>query len=104
MGCWGAELKVPLMVGSSLPVAWRRPELELPLATPIEDGLVAGYGPIEVYGFHALEALQVRMDRRKGGESGVKAVTCLTGNNGWKAVEAGRRIWDRPEAALGRSQ
>src|SRR5258708_32650 len=104
MGCWGAELKVPLMVGSSLPVTWRRPELELPLAAPIEDGLVAGYGPIEVYGFHALEALQVMMERRKGGEVGVKAVSCLTGKDVWKAGDAGRWIWTLLEAALGGSE
>ena len=44
---WANELKFPLMAGSSLPVTWRRPELELKLETPIEDALVAAYGPIE---------------------------------------------------------
>ena len=62
------------MAGSSLPVSWRRPELELTLDAPIEDALVAAYGPIEVYGFHALETLQTMVERRKGGETGVKAV------------------------------
>src|SRR5947209_17462958 len=80
MAGWAAELKFPLMAGSSLPVVWRRPELELPLESPVEDALVAFFGPLEVYGFHALEALQVMLERRKGGEGGVKAVTCLTGN------------------------
>src|SRR5437016_7256878 len=28
---WANELKFPLMAGSSLPVTWRRPALELPL-------------------------------------------------------------------------
>ena len=60
------------MAGSSLPVTWRRPELELPLHTPVEDALVAAYGGIEVYGFHALEALQVMVERRNGGETGVQ--------------------------------
>jgi hypothetical protein len=101
---WAAELKFPLMAGSSLPVTWRRPELELPLATPVEDALVAAYGPIEVYGFHALEALQTMVERRKGGETGVKAVTCLTGNAVWKAGDAGRWSWELLEAALGRSE
>src|SRR5262249_16877709 len=49
---WSRELKFPLMAGSSLPVTWRRPELELPLHAPVEEALVAAYGPIEVYGFH----------------------------------------------------
>src|SRR5947209_8136096 len=78
MRAWAEELKFPLMAGSSLPVTWRRPELELGLGTPVEDALVAAYGPIEVYGFHALETLQCMLERRAGGETGVKAVTALT--------------------------
>lgn len=101
---WSRELDFPFMAGSSLPVTWRRPELELPLGVPMEDALVAGYGPIEVYGFHALETLQVMVERRKGGEVGVKAVTCLTGKEVWKAGDDGRWSWDLLEAALGRSE
>jgi hypothetical protein len=98
------ELKFPMMAGSSLPVTWRRPELELKLETPIEEALVAGYGPIEVYGFHGLETLQVMMERRKGGETGVKAVTYLTGKDVWKAADAGKWSWDLLDAALRRSE
>jgi hypothetical protein len=101
---WSKKLKFPLLAGSSLPVTWRRPELELPIDCAIEDALIAAYGPIEVYGFHALEALQVMMERRKGGETGVKAVTCLTGKDVWKAGDAGQWSWDLLEAALGRSE
>jgi hypothetical protein len=101
---WSQELKIPFMAGSSLPVTWRRPELELPLDVAIEDALVAAFGPIEVYGFHALEALQVMVERRQGGESGVKAVTCLTGKDVWKAADAGRWSWDLLDNALSRSE
>jgi hypothetical protein len=101
---WAKELKFPLMAGSSLPVTWRRPELELPLQSRVEDALVAAYGPIEVYGFHALETLQVMVERRAGGETGVRAVTCLTGNDVWRAGDAGQWSWDLLEAALGRSE
>jgi hypothetical protein len=104
MLAWARELKFPMMAGSSLPVVWRTPQLELRLDSPIEDALVAGYGPIEVYGFHALETLHVMLERRKGGESGVKAVTCLSGKEVWKAGDAGRWSWDLLEAALSRSE
>jgi hypothetical protein len=104
MAGWARELKFPLMAGSSLPVTWRRPELELKVDTPVEDALVAAYGPIEIYGFHALETLQVMLERRKGGETGVKAVTCLTGKEVWKAGDDGKWSWDLLEAALGRSE
>ncbi len=104
MLAWSRELKFPLMAGSSVPVSWRRPELEPALDTRFTDGLVAAYGPIEVYGFHALEALQVMLERRRGGETGVKAVTCLLGKDVWKAGDEGRWSWDLLEAALARSE
>ena len=94
----------PIMAGSSLPVVWRRPELELELESPVEDALVACYGPIEIYGFHALEALQTMVERRKGGETGVKAVTCLVGKEVWRAADAGKWSWDLLESALSRSE
>ena len=67
MLAWAQDLKFPLTAGSSLPVTWRRPELELPLGACVEDALVAACGPIEVYGFHALEALQAMVERRTPG-------------------------------------
>lgn len=101
---WSRELKFAFMAGSSLPVTWRRPELELPLGAPIEEGLVAAYGPVEVYGFHALETLQCMIERRAGGETGVKSVTCLSGKDVWDAGDKGLWSWDLLEAALGRSE
>jgi hypothetical protein len=101
---WSRELKFPFMAGSSLPVTWRRPELEPRLETPFEEGLVAAYGPLEVYGIHALEALQVMMERRKGGETGVRAVTCLVGRDVWNAGDDGKWSWDLLDAALARSE
>ena len=43
--------------------------------------------------FHALEAMQCMVERRKGGETGVKAVQMIEGDAVWKAGEegAGRR-------------
>ncbi len=104
MAGWASELKFGLMAGSSLPVTWRRPELELKVGTEIEEALVAAYGPLEVYGFHALETLQVMLERRKGGETGVKAITCLSGKDVWKAGDAGKWSWDLLDAALSRSE
>lgn len=104
MAAWAKELKFPLMAGSFLPTTWRRPELELPPGEPIAEALMAAYGPIEVYGFHALEALQCMIERRTGGETGVRAATCLTGKEVWRAGDDGRWSWDLLEAALARSE
>ncbi|MBS0210101.1 MAG: hypothetical protein JSS27_14225 [Planctomycetes bacterium] len=97
------ELKFPLFAGSSLPVTWRRPELELPLGAPVEEALVASRGEIELFGFHALEALQCMVERRTRGQQGVHAVTCLEGDAVWRAGDAGLWSWELLEHALGRS-
>lgn len=83
------ELFVPFMAGSSLPVTWRKSALKLPLGCDLEAATQIGYGPFEGYGFHALEALQCMVERRKGGEVGVKAVTCLQGDAMWNALDRG---------------
>jgi hypothetical protein len=83
------ELFVPFMAGSSVPVTWRRPALQLPKNCELVEAVQIGYGPFEGYGFHALEALQCMVERRKGGETGVKAVTCLQGEEMWKALDQG---------------
>jgi hypothetical protein len=97
------KMSVPLYAGSSLPVTWRRPELELPLGVQIEEVLVASRGELEIYGIHALEALQCMVERRTKGMQGVKAVTCLEGDAIWKAADAG--VWSKAllEEALSRT-
>ncbi len=94
------EMNFPLMAGSSLPLAWRRPADVLPIGTQIEDALTIGYGGYESYGFHALETHQSLIERRRGGESGVGGVQAVRGDGVWKAEADGR--WSRQllEAAL----
>jgi hypothetical protein len=96
------ELRIPLMAGSSVPttpVSWRRPRMQLPLGSRVHRALVAAGPPLEAYGFHALEALQCIVERRAGGETGVAAVQCLTGEAMWQGGSRG--LWD--EALLERA-
>ncbi|HEX2037338.1 MAG TPA: hypothetical protein VHS99_24425, partial [Chloroflexota bacterium] len=98
------ELGIPLMAGSSVPtapVSWRRPRVQLPLGAAVHRALAAAHGPLEAYGFHALEGLQCVVERRAGGETGVAAVQCLTGEELWRAGEAGRWPLELLDAALG---
>jgi hypothetical protein len=86
------KLKFPLMAGSSLPVTWRVPEIEPPLGTPFEEAVCTfGFdrGSPEIYFIHALEVLQCLLERRKGGETGVKSVVALEGDAVWKAIDTG---------------
>ena len=97
------RLKFPMLAGSSVPVTWRLPELELPLNCEIEDALMVGEGGSDPMDFHALEGLQCMVERRKGGETGVKAVQMLEGDAVWKAGEEGRYSKQLLTAALSRS-
>lgn len=97
------EMKFGLMAGSSLPVTWRTPEIEPPLGTPFREGMVTfGFdrGSVEIYLFHALESLQCMLERRRGGETGVKSVQTLRGDAVWQAAAAGRFSLKLMDAAL----
>lgn len=97
------RLRFPMLAGSSLPVTWRLPDLELPAGCHIEDALMVGVGGSDPMDFHALEAMQCMVERRGRGETGVKAVQLIEGDAVWKAGEEGRWSKDLLISALSRS-
>jgi hypothetical protein len=97
------RLGFPMLAGSSLPVTWRLPDIELPLGCEIENALMVGEGESDPMDYHALEAMQCMVERRKGGETGVKAVQLIEGDAVWKAGEEGRWSKELLTAALSRS-
>lgn len=100
---WSRELGFPLMAGSSVSVTFRRPELDFPLETPLEEAMAVGGGWVADGGlFHLLETLQCFAERRKGGETGVKAVQLLADDAVWKAAAEGRFTRGLMEMALSR--
>ncbi len=64
---------------------------------------MVGVGESDAMDYHALEAMQSMVERRRGGETGVRAVQFIEGPAVWKAGQDGR--WSRRllEAALSRS-
>jgi hypothetical protein len=103
------KMNFPFLAGSSLPVTWRMPDIDIPLGAEVEEAVCVAFGGLDVYDFHALETIQCMTERRKGGETGVKAVQGLKGENVWKALAAGTWAaggWDAKlfEACLYRSQ
>ncbi|MDQ3702290.1 MAG: hypothetical protein M3442_15415 [Chloroflexota bacterium] len=96
------QLSVPFMAGSSLPLSFRLPPLDVPFGAAVEEIVVVAQGGIESYGFHALEIAQCLAERRQGFETGVAAVQCLTGEAFREASERGDR-WSKAleQAALG---
>ena len=98
----GHRLGFPILAGSSLPVTWRLPDVELPIDCEIENALMVGVGGSDPMDYHALEAMQCMVERRKGGETGVKAVQLIEGDAVWQAGEEGRWSKDLLESALSR--
>ncbi|MEW6751966.1 MAG: hypothetical protein AB1505_13460 [Candidatus Latescibacterota bacterium] len=97
------RLGFALIAGSSLPVTWRLPDLELPLGCQIEEALMVGVGGSDAMDYHALEAMQCMVERRRGGETGVRAVQLVDGDEVWQAGEDGRWSRELLESALSRS-
>ena len=83
------ELKFPFLAGSSLPVTWRMPAVDMPLGTDLEEVMCVAYGGVDSYDFHALEVIQCMVERRRGGETGVQTVQALRGDAVWQAMERG---------------
>jgi hypothetical protein len=103
------EMSFPLLAGSSLPVTWRMPAIDLPYDSEVEEILGVAFGAVDIYDFHALEMMQCMAERRKGGETGVKSMHALRGDAVWDALQSGS--WSAGgwsprllEACLARSQ
>jgi hypothetical protein len=102
---WSRELRFPLAAGSSVSVTFRRPELDYPLGVEFADALMVGSGWVTDGGvFHNLETLQCFLERRKGGETGIRAVEHIEGDEVWRAAEQGRWSKDLMRAALSRAE
>lgn len=81
------ELNFPLTGGSSIPTYFRKPEVELDIDTPLRHSIVLGGAPDEGALFHCVDVLQAFVERRKGGETGVKSVQCIRGAETWTWTE-----------------
>ena len=93
----------PFMAGSSLPVTWRIPSVEMPQNARVKEAVTVCYGGVDSYDFHGLETLQCMLERREGGEVGVAWLEAYRGDKFWDAVQHG--LWSRRllDAALCRS-
>jgi hypothetical protein len=102
---WSQELGFPLMAGSSVPVTFRRPDYDPPRGLVMDSALAVGGGWVGDGGiFHILETLQAFAERRRGGETGIRAVRLLKGEEVWKAAHQGLWRRDLLDAALARQQ
>ncbi|HSI77075.1 MAG TPA: hypothetical protein VK957_14340 [Lunatimonas sp.] len=82
------ELKFPLTGGSSIPIYYREPAIELENDTPLLNSIVLGGTGDEGAIFHCVDVLQAFVERRRGGETGVRSVQSIRGPETWKWVES----------------
>lgn len=97
------RLHFPMLAGSSLPVTWRLPDVDMPLGAEIQEAVMVGVERSDFTDFDALEAMQCMLERRKGGETGVQAVQLIEGDAVWEAGNAGRWSKELLSSALSRS-
>jgi hypothetical protein len=85
------RLGFPFLAGSSLPVTWRLPAIDMPYDAPLAESVCVGYGRVDSYDFHGLETAQCMSERRRGGEVGIRSVQALRGAQLWEALAAPER-------------
>jgi hypothetical protein len=74
------EMRIPFMCGSTVPLSWQRPPLDLPPHPHFSELLTASYSDIEEHAYHGIELLQAMAERRAGGETGVARVRWSKGD------------------------
>ena len=65
------------------------PAARRPRNAKISEIAATTFGSLEAYGFHGLEVIQCLAERRAGGETGVRSVQMLTGDQILKAARTG---------------
>jgi hypothetical protein len=92
------ELKFPMLAGSTIPVSLRVPAIDTPYGVKQNYAVGISYSGLDIYGFHLLDGLQAVVERRKGGETGVRAVQCLEGQDCWNYIDQNewvKRLFDQ---------
>ncbi len=100
MYCTARQCGIPLMAGSSVPLAERRPPLKIPAGAKLEEAVSIHGGGVESYDFHGLEVLQSVIESRSGGETGIACIEFLEGDALWRAADQGRWSRELADAAM----
>lgn len=93
------EMRIPFQCGSTVPLSWQRPPLNIQSGTRFSELLTTSYSDVEEHAYHGIELLQAMAERRAGGETGIARVRWCGSEELWKL--AGDR-WSRDllDAAL----
>lgn len=91
---------MPFLAGSSVPLAERRPPLDLPADCEFAGAVAVHGGGREVYDFHGLELLQSFVEARRGGETGIARIEMLTDEAAARALAERPLLRELRDAAM----
>jgi hypothetical protein len=97
------RLGFPFLAGSSLPVTWRLPPIDVPQGAPLVESVCASYGGVDGNDIHGLETAQCMSERRKGGEVGIASVHAVRGDKVWEMMAERKTTQRLLASALSRS-
>ena len=100
---FAGERGVALSAGTPTAVTFRLPEIELPRDAAVQEGLIVVQGSFPDAELDALEGLLPLIERRRGGESGLRSVRHLEGQAVWEAGQHAQWSWPLLAAAISRS-
>lgn len=92
-----------LLAGTATTATWRLPELDFPPGAGIKEALIVVQGPFPQAELDGLEGLFPLLEKRAGGESGIRQVQFLDGADLWQTVQPGTWSWPLLAAAISRS-
>ncbi len=92
-----------LLAGTATTATWRLPELDFPPGAGIKEALIVVQGPSPQAELDGLEGLFPFLEKRAGGECGVRQVHFLGGADVWQTVQPGTWSWPLLAAAISRS-
>lgn len=95
-------MRIPFLCGSTLPLTWRRPPLEIDRGARFRELLAVSFGDLEEHAYHGIELLQSMAERRAGGETGVARVRYAAGDELYALATDGEWSRDLLDAALSR--
>jgi hypothetical protein len=92
-----------MLSSSYMPTTWRLPSVDVKYGSELESALMVVVGEPREAEFRGIDGLLPLVERRRGGETGIRQVKAISGNAIWKNRDVMKSINDLLAAAISRS-